>query len=419
MRPSHHVFFAAALLFGCSSSKDSPVTPAADDAGTDTGTSSTDVSLTVKLTVPPSTETHRCQLVQIPNKEVWVSGLEHHYTKGSHHFLMYGTSLKAIPAGEEGQTECPQGDEGPFKYAQGLIYASQTADGKIPFPDGVGMHLDAGAVYLIQSHYINSGKDPIDATVTVTFHTTTADKVTTRAAPFLFFDPFIYLPAKSTGKSMTQSCGMPADITLLTAFSHYHQRGTKMTVWRDPDKATPSTNVVYSSTDWENPPFLAPSLSLKKGEHIRFQCEYDNTGSDTDVIQGPTAKTNEMCAFIGIYYPAQPVMGMGNDFWACGYERQFTETGDKLACLSLATCLQGCPATDAPRYHPGGVDIGPCWQKCAADACPGALGKVFTLANCQAANCAAECKTDACITCLTDKCADQFNDCSAHACPAK
>ena len=50
-----------------------------------------------------------------------------------------------------------------------------------------------------------------DATVALTVHTTTADKVKVRAAPFLFFDPFIYLPAKSTGKSMTQSCGMPAE----------------------------------------------------------------------------------------------------------------------------------------------------------------------------------------------------------------
>ena len=404
------------LFTACSSSSTPDATPSAD-AGVDAPTT-TDVTLSMRLTIPAGVETHRCQLVQLPNREVWASGLEHHYSKGSHHFLMYSTTLKSIPVGEEGQTECPQGDEGPFKYSAGLIYASQTADGKIPFPEGVGMHLDAGAVFMIQSHYINSTKTPIDATVELKFQTTTADRVKVRAAPFLFFDPFIYVPAKSTGKSMTQSCGMPADITILSAFSHYHQRGTKMTVWRDSDKTTPSSNVMYSSHDWENPETLNTAVALKKGEHVRFQCEYDNTAGETDVIQGPRAAVNEMCAFIGIYYPEQPSTATGQtDFWSCGHERQFTETGTKLACLDLAQCLQTCPATDAPRFHPGGVDIGMCWQKCAADACPNALSKVFPLSTCQQTKCAEECKSGACLSCLTTKCADEFNTCSAHTCP--
>jgi hypothetical protein len=404
---------AFALLGACSSNDSS--TPAAN---TDAGSS--DVTLTMKLQVPAGAETHRCQLVQLPNREVWVSGLEHHYTKGSHHFLMYATTLKSIPAGEEGQTECAQGDEGPFKYSAGLIYASQTADGKIPFPEGVGMHLDAGAVFMIQSHYINAGPTPIDATVALTFQTTTADKVKVRAAPFLFFDPFIYVPPKSLGKSMTQSCGMPADITILSAFSHYHQRGTKMTVWRDPNRETQTTNVMYSSNDWENPEMLTGAVAFKKGEHVRFQCEYDNTTSPEEVIQGPRAKVNEMCAFIGIYYPEQPSSPAGannTDFWNCGHERKFTETGTKLACFDLAQCLQACPPGDAPRFHPGGVDIGACWQKCAADACPNSLSKVFPLSGCQQSQCAEECKAGNCVACLTTKCADQFNACAAHSCP--
>lgn len=407
---------ASTALVACSSSNEpAPANP--DAGGVDAG--STDVKLTMKLSIAPGAETHRCQLVQMPNREAWVSGLEHHYSKGSHHFLMYATTLKSIPAGEDGQTECAQGDEGPFKYSAGLIYASQTANGKIPFPDGVGMHLDAGAVFMIQSHYINSTKTQIDATVEMIFQTTTEGKVKVRAAPFLFFDPFIYVPAKSVGKSMTQSCGMPADITILSAFSHYHQRGTKMTVWRDPNKDTTSSNILYSSTDWENPEMLVNPVALKKGEHVRFQCEYDNTAGDTDVIQGPRAALNEMCAFIGIYYPEQPSTPAGpnnNDFWGCGYERKFTETGSKLACLDLAQCLQTCPATDAPRFHPGGVDIGLCWQKCAADACPNGLSKVFPLSSCQQTKCAAECKAGDCLSCLTTKCADEFNSCAAHTC---
>jgi hypothetical protein len=408
---------SALLAVGCSSSNDP--TPANNgDAGADSG--STDVKLEMKLTIPAGGETHRCQLVQIPNREVFVNGLEHHYTKGSHHFLLYSTTLKSIPAGEEGQTECPNGDEGPFKYSAGLMYATQTADGSVPFPDGVGMHLDPGAVYLMQSHYINSSKAPLDATATLTFRTTTADKVKVRAAPFLFFNPFIYVPAKSVGKSTVNSCGVPADVSILTAFSHYHQRGTKMTVYRDPDSTTLSTNVLYTSHDWENPELLKGPIEIKKGERIRFQCDYDNTAGDTHVIQGPRAAANEMCAFVGIYYPELPStpIGPGNkDFWNCGYERKITEIGTKSTCLDLAQCLQACPATDAPRFHPGGVDIGECWQKCVADACPNALSKVFPLSSCQSAKCAEECKTGNCLACITTKCADEFNSCSSHTCP--
>ena len=89
------VLALSAFVAACSSTNDP--SPAVGDAGVDAP--STDVTLTMNLTIAPGAETHRCQLVQLPgNRELWVSGLEHHYTKGSHHFLMYATTLKSIPA---------------------------------------------------------------------------------------------------------------------------------------------------------------------------------------------------------------------------------------------------------------------------------------------------------------------------------
>jgi len=119
----------------------------------------------------------------------------------------------------------------------------------------------------------------------------------------------------------------------------------------------------------------------------------------------------------GCLRASSPASASNNDFWSCGYERTFTQTGTKLACLDLAQCLQKCPATDAPRFHPGGVDIGACWQKCVADGCPQSLGKVFPLSSCQQSKCAEECKAGDCVSCLTTKCADEFNTCAAHTCP--
>src|SRR5260370_39504060 len=93
---------------------------------------------------------------------------------------------------------------------------------------------------------------------------TTQEKVATRAGAFLFYDPLIDVPANSQASSGGR-CPVPADVTIINAFTHYHYRGSKMQVWVDPVPAAPGATPFYVTTDWEHtqdfqgPPTLAIS----------------------------------------------------------------------------------------------------------------------------------------------------------------
>jgi len=391
---------AVALLTACSSSSPS----------TAPSPSSNDVTVAMELTVPPAAELHQCQYVSLPtDSDINVVGITHQYSTGSHHFLVFMTDLDAIPPSMNGQYDCVRGDEPIMQHAQGILYGAQSPMGGGPFPEGIGFPMKAHQVLLLQAHYINATSEPLDAKLSATFATASADKVREKAGFMVFYDPFIYLPPQSTATSGIR-CEVTGDINLIGGFTHYHQRGTGMQVWVDPDMTTQSETPFYSTDNWEHPADFRGPLAISKGSAVRFQCNYTN--SDTvDVFQGPNAKTSEMCVFAGLYYPALP-----GDFNFCA-NLSVTGTGTQ-ACTDLLTCVQKCPASDAPQFTHGGVLVGGCWEKCVAAGCQGATDRLLPVSECAGGPCAAQCSesADACQACVLSSCGTQVTACLSHTC---
>src|SRR6185295_18410358 len=95
-----------------------------------------------------------------------------------------------------------------------------------------------------------------------------------------------------------------------------------------------------------------------------------------------------------------------------------TGHGDK-ACGSVLSCVQNCPGADAPRFTNGGVLVGPCWERCVASGCGGAVDKLLPVSFCVGDKCSAECggpDGDACTTCATTKCAAEVSACLTQQC---
>jgi hypothetical protein len=402
---------AVLLVSACSSSSSpSPANPG-DDAG-DAGDGFThDVVFTMNLQVPASTELHQCQFVQLPaGADINVTAFAHEYTPGSHHFLVYTTDLTAIPPDMTGQYDCTYGNEPIMQHSKGIVYGGQTPSGTFAFPPGVAAKLSAGSVLIMNTHYLNATTGPLDTTVKLGLDTTTPDHVQTEGGFFLFYDPFIDVPAGATASSGGR-CPVQADVNVLGAYSHYHYRGTQMQVWNDPSLTQKAPMPFYTSSDWQHPQeFMGPTV-WKQGSVVRFQCDYSNTGTD-EVFQGPNAKTSEMCVLFGLYYPKQsgPFEGCDN-YSVSGFGNQ--------ACLSTAMCLQSCPAADAPQYTQTTVIVGSCWERCIAKSCDGAVDTVFPLFDCVSRQCAAECApgSNSCLGCTTSKCSAEFSACSSQACP--
>jgi hypothetical protein len=414
--------FAAALFGGlaaCSSSSSSAPAPVAASPADDGGAASNegggafthDLVYTMSLTVPPATELHQCQFVQLPaGSPVNITGFAHQYTPGSHHFLVYQTDLTAIPADLTGQYDCTYGGEPIMKHAKSIIYGAQTPTGAFPFPAGVGVTVPASTVLIMNTHYLNAGSTELATTVQVGLDTTTPDKVQTQGGFFIFYDPFIDVPAHATASSGGR-CPVPADVTIINAFTHYHYRGTQMRVWLDPSPTVEAPSVFFSTDDWQHPANFAGPVTWPKGSVVRFQCDYDNT-DPAEVFQGPNAKTSEMCVFAGLYYPKQSDVFEGCD--------QYSVSGfGAKSCLDTVSCLGACPASDAPVHTETTVEVGPCWEHCVAAACDGAMDRVFPLFDCAAQQCATECAQAGatCTSCATSKCAAQVGTCATYACP--
>jgi hypothetical protein len=405
---------ALASTAGCSSSKAPAPAAAGDDggAGADSGSLLT-ASFQMAETVPAGGEIFDCQYVQLPDVEAHLIAAKHDYTPGSHHMLLFTTSLTSIPAGGDQVTDCYEGTgNNIMSNARGVLYGGQTPTGSETYPQGVGLPTTASQVLIFQVHYLNASATDLQAQVNVdlTLDTNAAD-IQQQAGIIFFYDPFIDVPAGATAKA-SMRCLIPSDITLLYASSHYHSRGVGYDAYLDPAVDQLGATPFYTSTSWSSPDNAQLTMPIPAGSRIRFECDYDNTSGTQAFYSGQSAQTNEMCMFIGTYYPE---MGQVSDF--CFQGEDMLGTG-AAACGSTLSCLQTC---GGKLSLGGGLQVSPpdCEQACFVSSCPTATAPLLDFTTCMTNSCKTPCSdttSSACTTCITANCATQYETCQSHTC---
>jgi hypothetical protein len=404
-----------ALLFplfvvACSSSSAS--TGPGPDGGT--ATDAATIAMDMSVTAPAGKEIFRCQLQRLPaamdgDAEIFVHEMKHEYTPGSHHYLVYRTTLTEIPKDLDKPFDCAEGDGVMNKFATGFVFGGQTPKETRTLPDGIALPLKSGEIVALQAHYINASKTDLAASVHVEMHTIPKAQVKERAGIYRMYDPYIYVPAKASATAQMR-CPIKHDITMIAATPHMHVRGQTETAWIDTADA-PGTTPFLTNDDWEHPKDFQGSMALKAGSLIRFQCAYKND-EDRNVYQGQSSN-DEMCMLSAFYYPEMP-----EEDTFCFTEADQMGAGTA-TCATTTSCIQGCPAGTSPKAAPGltGVDVGPCWQQCIVDSCPNATGPMFKQLACIQANCAAECAPGGdCVTCALAKCKDSVTACQSLSC---
>jgi hypothetical protein len=419
--------FSAALflvLVACSSSKS-----AGNAAQQPPGTTS--ITYTMESTVAASTEAYTCQFFTAPTAAgEFIVGASHTYTPGSHHMIFFRTDLDAIPAGQEAPQDCYEGPNGGvMTHIRGIIYGAQTPAGELVYPSGVGLPVQSGEVFLMETHYLNAGASSLDVRVDLTLQLSDSTGIATRAGVLFFYDPFIDVPPASTNARAQMRCPIPDDVTLITAASHYHARGVDYAAYLDPATGPAATIPFYASNDWNHPAPLTAPVSVPAGSRIRFVCQYLNTDPAKEYFQGPSATSNEMCMFVAVYYPE---MDAFTDF--CRRSADMFGTG-AATCGQTLTCIQTCAANGAAPLPPGLsgspasadagagdislTDIDPCYQKCFVDSCGPASAKILALSACTRTSCAAQCAagtSSACQACAVANCGAQVNACLGDNC---
>ena len=406
------VFAALSLsLLACSSSKGTAGSGASTADAGPAAFPSGPTTWTMTETVPASSEVFLCQYVSMPATAGWVVGGQNDFTVGSHHLVLYKTDLTAIPPGQNGVAECYEGTDGGatpdfMDHIRGVVYPSATPVQTVPYPAGVGLPYVANEVYLFQVHYLNATGSDIDAVVNL--HLTTATSgVTTNSGVLFFYNPFIDVPANATAKAAMR-CPIPQNITVFGSGSHLHARGVGVQAYLDTATA-PATSPFYTSTNWASPTVDTASFNVTAGSYIRYYCDYDNTQGTAEYIQGPSAEVNEMCMFIGMYYPA-----LTSDVENCINGDEYG-TGTN-TCMQTLTTLTACPEESS---GPEGTNYTECVQKAFVNSCPNVSAPLVSFLNCSQASCTTQCGTggddagtsSACTQCITQNCASQYLAC--------
>jgi hypothetical protein len=417
MKPSFHstschllILLVAAGMSACSDSPPRSPAPAA-------------VSQSFLFTTAAGAETHWCQYMRLPKSdsgELLLTGF--HWTwSGLHHWSLYPT-VGALPADLDFTQPFDCFAPGAMKYASpaSLLIAGD-AEGARRFPASTGFALHSEDVLIVQAHTLNAGNTVIHPTLDMTLELAGPESITNRLGLIQFYDPYIVVP-QGTAASAQMRCQLPQDMTILAGTTHQHIRGTDVKVYFDSADGTPAMQPVVESLDWEHPTVLDNELHAKAGTYVHTVCQY--RGDDHSlVVQGQDKLDNEMCMFIGYYYPMVAREQGGAAFENCAQTPTPGGVGDQFgtgsaSCVQSLSCIQSCPPTDAPRPVDGRIDVGACWQKCMVASCATASAPLDALTYCVQKECAADCAggKSSCSSCVIAKCGGQYSACQAQHC---
>ncbi len=378
------------------------------------------VQLAMRSTVEPGQERAFCQYFVLPEEELDIARFEHALSPGSHHTLLWETSLTAADVDSRvGQDpeDCgarPERREG----ITSIVYGGQPGAASVSYPEDAALRMKPGTVMLLDHHVINTTDKNLEAEVRLNLWR--AEPTATRRAGILhFYDWAIHVPPRATSKTEFR-CFVPEALTIVFGHSHMHDRGTLYRAHRVSDGVrTPmfETRGPDSATQQFAPPF-----ELEAGDAVEFECHYENPTEEA-IVQGLSARENEMCSFTAGYATTAGERLPLLDEW-CLSAGSGLVGGGELGCAGIDACLVAeADAATEPDV------LGTSTQRCFLEGCPDATIPFTELVLCRARHCALWCDLEglesftarghadpACQSCVETQCAAARAGCDAASC---
>ncbi len=270
----------------------------------------TPITLTMdSFTVAPNTEVYMCQQFGNPfGKDVDLVKMVGSMTAGSHHFFLFNMTPSTGRNTTAALEPCP--DKGlefhPFPYL------SQQPEYTVQYGPGMGYPLVGQNGVMMNVHYLNAMATAVTPKVTITIYPAKPGTVTTHVGTVFLNNSSIYVPAgtaKSNPVPVTNSDTPISDeaYTIFTNWSHMHQYATDF-------QASTNGSVFYDEPNWSEPPLITAGtgknqspmlpMTVMAGASITWTCKYYNPTSQVMTF-GDSAMTNDMCIYLGQYYPAE------------------------------------------------------------------------------------------------------------------
>lgn len=227
-------------------------------------------------------------------------------TAGSHHVILYTTSLAQPPS-----TYPCQDEEMVFLRIVGGTGLDTAVTTDTALPDGMVRRVRGGNQVVIQSHWFNAGDEPIDgqAAFNVRFQPVSPSRT---ATDFLAVMNTVFEVAPGTSKASVE-CTFHDTANIWQLAGHLHELGTHVRIAFTP--AGGSERVLVDEAwnkEWFAPRFLdftgAP-LVARPGDRLSVECEWSNPHSYT--VRFPS----EMCGAVGQFFPSHGRLVCLNGDW--------------------------------------------------------------------------------------------------------
>lgn len=381
------IAIAVSCQVGCSESDPPTTTETGNELARPAPTQGLQLQMLSDL--DPAVETERCRFFAVPPGGLYVNRQEVRFTAGSHHALLFATPYTSIPTVDRfgaavdtsGVFDC--GEEGPTAHweVSGVAGGSQTAHGEPivgDLPADTAVKLPGGSVLLMNTHYLNATDKTLHTDARINLYTIPAEQAKQEAGFIFFYNPFIRVPAMGNAVA-SEVCPVLSDISLVNAQNHMHKRGVGYEA-NLLDSSGSKLEELYKGTEWEEVVMHknTPPKALKQGQMIQYHCDYTNR-EDRVITQGLSTK-DEMCMFIGLYYPRNrqfELCGL-NDTWEGRFlAARWIGNGTKGGMESLG-CLM---AAKDPKE-----DKGESFYGCVVDSCPRISTEMSNAVRCLTVN---------------------------------
>lgn len=378
------------LALACGENSSDPA-PGADASVNDPGLApppdGEGVQLRFDASTPAGGETTHCRYFVIPEGQE-VTRFEHEIGAGGHHLIVYRTALDAADVTDE-VFEC-----GPI--AGPLTYASQLEREEFALPDGVGMKFSAGEVVQVEVHRVNAtdAAQENEARLNLWF----ADEPLPAEAGSLFMYHRDIAIAPGETATARMHCEIPEDIEVHFLTPHTHTHATRFRVWVSGEGE--ESELVLDGNGYvdRDTRAFAPALSVRAGQSLDFECDYENNTGDW-IVEGPSGVDNEMCLLLGQYHPRMTELA---EF--CTMAGSGPVHDGNLSCGEVLGCAAGAGQDQVTA------------ERCFVDVCAGASEELATMTNCGFNNCQEACPGPECFSCVLQRCEPEVGACQASSC---
>ncbi|HEY5922317.1 MAG TPA: FAD-dependent oxidoreductase [Kofleriaceae bacterium] len=231
-------------------------------------------------------------------------------TTGSHHIILYTTSLSQPP-----NTHDCKDEEMVFLSLVGGTGGDAAVSAESTLPEGLVRRVKGGSQLVIQTHWLNASDAAIDgqAAFNVRYEPVSPTKTPTDFMAVMNTQ-FEVTPGASKA---SVECTFKDEVKVWQLSGHQHDLGEHVRIAFTPKGGSER---VLIDDDWNkewsfNPKFLdftAAPMVIAPGDKLRVDCDWMNPGDDT--VRFPS----EMCGAIAQFYPSTSQLVCFNGDWLGG-----------------------------------------------------------------------------------------------------